>query len=255
MTCPVTTLSAAGTVGSSTTCTAVYTVTAADLNAGSIVNTATVSGTPPTGAPVTSQPSTATVTSTQSPALTVVKTANPTTVTAIGQSIGYTFVVTNTGNVTLTGVAVADVFTAPAGPAITPVCASTTLTAAGTAGSSTTCTADYVTTAADFDAGTVRNSATASGLPPAVGAPRVTSQPSTAEVTATPSPSISVLKSASPTTIAAIGNPVSYQFVVTNTGNVTLHGISVADTLTAPAGPRAGHHLPGHHARRAGAAR
>ena len=33
-----------------------------------------------------------------------------------------------------------------------------------------------------------------------------------------------------------MGQTVTYQFVATNTGNVTLTGVGVADTQTAPAG-------------------
>ena len=52
----------------------------------------------------------------QTPALSIVKTADPTTVTAAGDTVDYSFVVTNTGNVTVTGITVTDTFTAPAGP-------------------------------------------------------------------------------------------------------------------------------------------
>ena len=41
------------------------------------------------------------MTATQTPSLTLVKSADPTTVTGRGQTVTYSFVVTNTGNVTL----------------------------------------------------------------------------------------------------------------------------------------------------------
>ena len=64
--------------------------------------------------------------------------------------------VTNTGNVTLTGVTVDD-------PKVgTVTCPATTLAPA----ESTTCTATYTLTQADVDAGEVVNNATASGTPP-----------------------------------------------------------------------------------------
>ena len=90
-----------------------------------------------TGPPVVSAPSAATITAIQSPAITVVKSASPTSFSAAGQTIHYSFDVTNSGNVTLTTVQVNDT-DLPGLSAIT--CPHTTLAA----GASQTCTATYL---------------------------------------------------------------------------------------------------------------
>ncbi len=59
--------------GQSATFVATYTVTQADLNNGSINDSATATGTPPSGPATTSLPSTASVPVTESPALTITK--------------------------------------------------------------------------------------------------------------------------------------------------------------------------------------
>ncbi len=97
VTCPVTTLAP----GATTTCTATYTLTQADVDAGTVVNTATASGTPPTGAPVTATDSVTTPVP-AAPAITLDKQAGTPSGSSAGSTIAYTFVVTNTGNVTLT---------------------------------------------------------------------------------------------------------------------------------------------------------
>ena len=94
-------------------------MTQADLDNGSINDSAIASGSPPSGPPVDSPPSTATVPVTQSPALSIVKSVTapppPASVNAVGQTVTYHFTVTNTGNVGLTGVSVDDTQEPPAG--------------------------------------------------------------------------------------------------------------------------------------------
>ena len=219
VTCPAGAASLAP--AASVTCTATYTVTQADVDAGSVSNTATASGKTPASQAITSAPSSTTITAIRSPAITVVKSASPTSFSAAGQTIHYSFDVTNSGNVTLTSVKVHDTGL----PGLSAIsCPHHTLAA----GASQTCTATYVTTAADVDAGSVTNHATAHGDPPS-GLP-VVSAPSEVTITAIQSPAITVVKSASPTSFAAAGQTIHYSFEVTNSGNVTLRDIRVHDT-------------------------
>ncbi|UOR01498.1 hypothetical protein MUN77_15425 [Leucobacter allii] len=111
------------------------------------------------------------------PSLSLDKSAAPTSVTAIGQQVGYSFRVTNTGNATVSDLVIDDVFTAPAGPALNITCATATLEP----GDVVVCTAPYNATAADFAAGSIVNTATANGI--AAGRP-VSSNADDAVVTA-----------------------------------------------------------------------
>ena len=74
------------------------------MNAGAVSNTATATGTPPTGPAVTTPPANAVVTIPAGPALTVVKSVSPTSAGTAGEVVTYSFLVTNTGNVDLTGI-------------------------------------------------------------------------------------------------------------------------------------------------------
>jgi uncharacterized repeat protein (TIGR01451 family) len=157
-------------------------------------------------------------------------------VTDPGDEINYTFKVTNTGNVTLTAVAVTDAKVANI------TCPSTTLLP----GASTSCTGNpYVLTQADIDAGKVVNTANTTGTPPS--GPAVTDvsdesangtgagkdDPTTTPVTQTPS--ISVIKTAAPivdansSTKIDIGDTIAYSFTIKNTGNVTLSTVTLTD--------------------------
>ena len=226
--------------GAQVACTATYTVTQADVDAGSITNAVTATGTPPSGPDPVSPPSTVTIPAPQTPAVTLVKSATPATITAAGQTVTYSFVVTNSGNLTLTNPTVAESAFTGSGTAPIPACPPATLVP----GASVTCTATYVATQADVDAGSITNTATATGTPPS-GLP-VTSGPSTAIVTATPAPALKLDKSASPTTAGVVGDPIAYSFVLTNTGNTTLTSVTVDEgafsgtgtlsAVTCPAG-------------------
>jgi uncharacterized repeat protein (TIGR01451 family) len=140
-------------------CTATYTDTQADIDAGSITNTATVTATPPLGvAPPVSPPSSVTVPAVETAALTLVKSATPSLVTGAGQVVTYRFAITNTGNVTLTHVTVTD----PMSGLSAVNCPDATLAPAA----SMTCTATYTTTQDDVARGYITNTATAAGFEP-----------------------------------------------------------------------------------------
>ena len=158
----------------------------------------------------------------QAPALTIVKTATPTTYSAVGNVISYSFLVTNSGNVTLSGP-----FTVNDDKATNESCP---VTASLAPGASITCTASYTITQADLDAGSVTNVASVSNG-------TVTSPTDTETVTAVASPAIDITKSVALTTdadgsgAASPGDTLTYAFVVRNTGNVTLNPVAVADPL------------------------
>jgi uncharacterized repeat protein (TIGR01451 family) len=129
------------------TCTATGTAAA-----GQYGNVGTATGTPPAGSGLT--PPTDTDPSHYfggSPALSLVKTATPTTYDAVGDTISYSYLVTNTSNVALAGpVTVVDdkaTVTCPAG-GLAPQ-------------ASMTCTASYTITQADLNYGSVKNTAKA----------------------------------------------------------------------------------------------
>jgi uncharacterized repeat protein (TIGR01451 family) len=173
-TCPVTTLAP----GEHTTCTATYTVTQADIDAGRITNTAHDDGIAPNGSQVSSPPSTATVAVTPAPALSVVKSASPAGTIGAGEVITYSFEVTNTGNVAIDGIAIDETAFSGTGTLSPATCPVTTLAP----GEQTTCTATYTVTQADIDAGHVTNTARATGK--LRSGKQVTSAPSTATVRA-----------------------------------------------------------------------
>ena len=228
ITCP----SGALAPGATVSCTPkAYSLTQADVNAGKVDNTATASGTPPTGSPVTDSDSTTTPVA-PSAGIKLVKTAS-----AVhdvngngiddGDTVTYDFEVTNTGNVTLTNITVAD-------PKVGPVtCPSAPLAP----GASMSCESRvYTLTQEDVDHGSVDNTAEVTGTPP-TGDPVTDDDSRTVPLPATGS--IQLSKTASEITDLDgngpdAGDTITYSFRVTNTGNVHLDPVTVADPKVGP---------------------
>ncbi len=198
------------------TCGATYTITAADLSAGSVTNTASA-----TGGGVTSPIATATVTAivTETPHLTLTKTVTETSFNAAGVTLHYNLVATNDGNATLSGVSISD-------PKLGALTCSPSQPATLAPAATLSCTGTYVTTQADVDAGEVDNTASAGGM---FGSTPVSAEPASATVTATQTPHLTLTKSASPSSYSKVGDVINYTLVATNDGNVTLSGVSISD--------------------------
>ncbi len=173
-----------------TTFTGTYTLTQADVDAGAFTNTATVTGTPPSGPPV-EDPDDDTQVLAGTATIDLVKTANPVTYSVVDEVISYSYELTNSGNVSLyPPYVVTDdkaTVTCPAVPnPLAPL-------------ASVTCTASYTITQADIDAGTVVNVATGTAQDAASDGSPVTSNEDTVTVTSTFVPPVIVEPIAVPT--------------------------------------------------------
>ncbi|MCW2857050.1 MAG: hypothetical protein JWR52_2665, partial [Marmoricola sp.] len=156
------------------------------------------------------------------PSVKLVKTASTNTLVA-GQTITYTFTATNTGNTNLTGVTISEgAFTGSGSMSGLTCLPSQPATLAPNA--TLVCTATYVVSQADVDAGKVTNAAGVTGNPPT--GPPVTDT-SQVTVPGTSSPAIVLTKTPSSATYV-VGTPVTYTFKATNTGNVTLSGVTIS---------------------------
>jgi uncharacterized repeat protein (TIGR01451 family) len=205
-----------------------YVLTQADIDAGTVRNTATVTGQSVAGP--ADDDATADVTVIGTDLLTLLKSAaavvdaNGNGRTDAGDTIAYTFTVTNTGTTTLTGVAVSD-------PRLggDVVCAATELAP----GESTVCQGPAaVLTQAEIDSGEIVNTATATGT-------GTGGQPPTAEDTVvTPlvvQPAIALEKTGGDYVDANgsgridAGDTIAFRFVVTNTGARTLTDVVIDD--------------------------
>ena len=142
--------------GATKTCYATRTITQADIDAGIYTNSATATGTAPDSSTV-SDTGSVSVDAAESPALTLTKTTTDTTYSTVGKKINYTITLTNSGNVTLTDVGISDALVSDLS------CTPSQPAASLAPGASLNCTASYTTKLTDLDAGSVVNTATASG--------------------------------------------------------------------------------------------
>ncbi|GHE07513.1 DUF7507 domain-containing protein [Klenkia taihuensis] len=159
--CPTTSLAP----GAATTCTATTTATQADVDTGTLTASATARA-GRGGATLQAAPASAVVAVPAAPALTVTQTGR-----LAGDRVRWTYRVTNTGTVTLHGLAVT-------GSGATAVTCPVAVLAPG---AHTTCTLETTPTDADRAAGAVTGTAVASALPPGASAP-VVSAPAQATV-------------------------------------------------------------------------
>lgn len=214
--------------GKSVTFRASYTVTQADTDRGSIVNTATASATSPLDRPVDAPASTTTTTLDRSASLTLTKKGfvAPGDSEA-GDRVDYSFTVTNTGSLTVAQTAILD-----------PKPGLSTLEYdawPGTPGSlapgeTVTASASYALTQADVDARSVDNTATVSGVSGSGPVPPVTS---TVNVPIQAHSEIAIDKTAvfEGGDTPAPGDRISYGFDISNVGATTATDVSVRDEL------------------------
>ncbi|MFJ8442636.1 DUF7507 domain-containing protein, partial [Kitasatospora griseola] len=217
VTCDTTTLNP----GESTLCHGSYVITAADVSAGHVTNTAHANGTDPEGQPVVSPPGEATVPVIGIAELTIEKTADGAGPFRVGDTVTYTYTVTNTGTAAVHSLSVTDDHVAVV------TCDTTTLNP----GQSTLCHGSYVITAADVSAGHVTNTAHANGTDPE-GQP-VVSPPGEATVPVVGEAKLVIEKVADSAGPFHVGDTVSYTYTVTNTGTAAVHNLKVVDDHVA----------------------
>ncbi|MBE0392703.1 PKD-like domain-containing protein [Flavobacterium sp. PL002] len=239
-----------------------YVITQGTIDSESLTNSATVKGTDPKGKSVTDisdDPSNLTNTDTNGngnpddntvfaitakPELTVEKTgvfidANGDGLAQVGETIQYSFEVSNTGNVTITGITINDPLSPVLGGPITLIPGKT---------DSTTFATIYTLTQSDINKGNVTNAATASGKSPSGKTitddsddPTTATNNDATVTKLTQNALITLLKRAvfndeNGNGFPDTGETISYNFTVKNNGNVTVSGITITDPLTTVSG-------------------
>ena len=211
-------------VGERVSASARYALTQDDIDAAEVINKATAFGTDPAGTIVSAEAKAETAIEV-SPAITLVKSVEQTALVdpSAGDKLTYHFLVANTGDVTLTELALSD-----------------DLDITGLTwerpferllpGEEMKGTAVYALTQADIDAGKVVNKAAVSGRAPS--GEKVQAEDD-AETVLTGTPGITLVKTTPEPILtgARAGDKVTFDFLITNTGNVTLTATELTDAL------------------------
>ena len=236
--------------GDTGTATATYTIQQSDIDTGSVTNTATTTGTLLDLSTITDISGTAqdnddaTITTlTQTSGITLIKSAvfndtNGDGFAQAGESIRYSFSVTNTGNVSLSTIVIIDPLVAVTGGPITLKPGEN---------DSSTFKAEYIITQLDADNGTVSNQASVSALTPKDIPVTTLSDSDDTNLVGPNDPTVTVFNQLSNLVLwkegvyqdtnndgkINVGDSVLYTFKVENTGTVTLRDIMITDA-TAP---------------------
>ncbi|WP_449408978.1 DUF7507 domain-containing protein [Microbacterium maritypicum] len=222
--------------GASTTCSPIlYTLTQADLDAGDVHNDATVVAESARGQVSDEASADVVVPSINS----IVLTKSPSTVVDVdgagqvtsGDTIAYTFTVTNTGTTTLQDAVITD-------PMLGGAVACTALDGVSLLpGQSVTCApVDYTLTQGDIDAGVVRNTATVVADAPNGSVDDTASASADIDRTAGLDlvKTVGQVQDATADGVIGAGDAIEYSFTVRNTGNTTLTDVAVTDPLLGP---------------------
>jgi uncharacterized repeat protein (TIGR01451 family)/gliding motility-associated-like protein len=229
--------------GASATLTASHTVTQADLNAGKFDNSASVSGVYRDASNVSHTATAsdiATIPAVQTPVVTIDKVSNttPNNFDGTGDILTYSITIRNTGNVTLSDLTVTDPTATVTGSPVASLAP----------GVSATLSASYTVVQSDLDAGKVDNTATVTGTYHDSGnTPHTVTASDIVTIPALQTAGISLEKSSStnPNTYDLAGDVLTYNLVITNTGNVTLTNLVVTDAITTISGSPVASLAPG----------
>ncbi len=211
--------------GATTTCQRQYTVTQSDLDQGADLPLVVgFSGQTPSGSVLSADSATLSAQITQTPALALTGSSDLAAATGAGQSLAFSLQATNTGNVSLFGLAAnPEPYTGAAEPTSLVCSGNTTLEP----GQSLTCTSSVPVTQEDIDAGAnLVYAADASATTPwgdGVAAPQTA-----VTVAVEQRPALDVSVSATPDQVTQAGESVTYRYLVSNPGNTTLSSLAFA---------------------------
>ena len=213
-------------------------VTQSDIDSAVVVNEATVVAQPPGDVDPIEETDTVDVPVAPTPGIELVKTGSLVVAEAgfpvVGDTIEWSFDISNTGNITLVSLDLSDELEGLSDP----VCDWNGSTVAVDqvapleVGQTVACSATTTLTQADIDAGGISNTALVSGeLPPIVDPPDKPTDSDDDTVPVPAVPFIVLVKTADPSQGVLVGSTVTYTLIGSNEGNVTLTEVAVSDPL------------------------